>query len=146
MGRYCDKGDFLRRRNILMVITIASGLLMAAMAINLSVPLVVMLVMLLGFLGYPITPIVLSVTAELVPPSLRGSAIGFVMNMGMAAGGISPILAGYLAQHYSLQPVWLAAAAVILCSSFVLLGVRKVPVTTASKAGEPLPQGHLVKH
>lgn len=146
LGRYCDKGDFLRRRRILMAITVASALLMAAMTLTPSVPLVVLLVMLLGFLGYPITPIVLSVTAELVPPSLRGSAIGFVMNMGMAAGGISPIVAGYYAQHYTLQPVWLAAAVVILCSSLVLLGVRKLPVTSTHPAGEPGPRAHLAKH
>ncbi|PLV63873.1 MFS transporter [Erwinia sp. B116] len=146
LGRYCDKGDFVRRRNILMAITAASGVLMAAMALTPSVPLVVVLVMLLGFLGYPVTPIVLSVTAELVPPSLRGSAIGFVMNMGMAAGGISPIVAGYYAQTYTLQPVWLAAAGVILCSSVVLFGVRKLPVGSATAAADALPRGHLAKH
>ena len=141
LGRYCDKGDFLRRRNILMIITVISGSLMAVMVINLSVPLVILLVILLGFLGYPITPIVLSITAELVPAFLRGSAIGFVMNMGMAAGGISPIVAGYFAQTYTLQPVWLAAAAVIICSSFVLLGVRKHPVTFAKTLQTPCRKG-----
>ncbi|WP_082672331.1 MFS transporter [Type-D symbiont of Plautia stali] len=146
LGRYCDKGDFKRRRTLLMSITFVSGLVMAAMSFNLSVPLVIVLVLMLGFLGYPITPIVLSLTAELVPPSLRGSAIGFVMNMGMAAGGISPIVAGYYAQHYSLQPVWLAAALVIVCSSVVLLGVRRMPVTTAKNAQGAMPSGHLAKH
>ncbi|MBS0969424.1 hypothetical protein CYR40_07900 [Chimaeribacter arupi] len=145
LGRYCDKGDFLRRRTILMAITVVSALLMAAMVLTLSVPVVIMLVMLLGFLGYPITPIVLSITAELVPPSLRGSAIGFVMNMGMAAGGISPIIAGYFAQHYTLQPVWLAAALVILVSSLVLFGVRKLPVATPHPA-ERDPRAHLARH
>jgi len=145
LGRYCDKGDFLRRRTILMAVTVVSALLMAAMVLTLSVPVVIVLVMLLGFLGYPITPIVLSVTAELVPPSLRGSAIGFVMNMGMAAGGISPIVAGYFAQHYTLQPVWLAAALVILCSSLVLFGVRKLPVATPHPA-ERDPRAPLARH
>ncbi|MBK0091109.1 MFS transporter [Erwinia sp. S59] len=146
LGRYCDKGDFKRRRTILMGITFISGLVMAAMAINLSVPLVIVLVLILGFLGYPITPIVLSLTAELVPPSLRGSAIGFVMNMGMAAGGISPIVAGYYAQHYSLQPVWLVAACVIICSSVVLLGVRRLPIGSHSSSQNVMPSGHLAKH
>ncbi|ORM66595.1 MFS transporter [Pantoea rwandensis] len=146
LGRYCDKGDFKRRRTLLMSITFVSGLVMAAMALNLSVPLVIVLVLILGFLGYPITPIVLSLTAELVPPSLRGSAIGFVMNMGMAAGGISPIVAGYYAQHYTLQPVWLAASLVILCSSVVLLGVRRLPVATSKNAQDVMPSGHLAKH
>ena len=146
LGRYCDKGDFNRRRTILMTITFISGLVMAAMAFNLSVPLVIVLVLLLGFLGYPITPIVLSLTAELVPPSLRGSAIGFVMNMGMAAGGISPIVAGYYAQHYTLQPVWLVAACVIICSSVVLLGVRRLPIGSHNSSQNVMPSGHLAKH
>ena len=146
LGRYCDKGDFNRRRTILMTITFISGLVMAAMAFNLSVPLVIVLVLLLGFLGYPITPIVLSLTAELVPPSLRGSAIGFVMNMGMAAGGISPIVAGYYAQHYTLQPVWLVAACVIICSSVVLLGVRRLPIGSHNRSQNVMPSGHLAKH
>ncbi|HAU5563769.1 TPA: MFS transporter [Serratia fonticola] len=146
LGRYCDKGDFKRRRTILMAITFISGLVMAAMAINLSVPLVIVLVLILGFLGYPITPIVLSLTAELVPPSLRGSAIGFVMNMGMAAGGISPIVAGYYAQHYTLQPVWLVAACVIICSSVVLLGVRRLPIGSHNSSQNVMPSGHLAKH
>jgi MFS transporter, ACS family, hexuronate transporter len=146
LGRYCDKGDFKRRRTILMTITFISGLVMAAMAFNLSVPLVIVLVLILGFLGYPITPIVLSLTAELVPPSLRGSAIGFVMNMGMAAGGISPIVAGYYAQHYTLQPVWLVAACVIICSSLVLLGVRRLPIGSHNSSQNVMPSGHLAKH
>ena len=146
LGRYCDKGDFNRRRTILMTMTFISGLVMAAMAFNLSVPLVIVLVLILGFLGYPITPIVLSLTAELVPPSLRGSAIGFVMNMGMAAGGISPIVAGYYAQHYTLQPVWLVAACVIICSSLVLLGVRRLPIGSHNSSQNVMPSGHLAKH
>lgn len=146
LGRYCDKGDFKRRRTILMTITFISGVVMAAMAFNLSVPLVIVLVLILGFLGYPITPIVLSLTAELVPPSLRGSAIGFVMNMGMAAGGISPIVAGYYAQHYTLQPVWLVAACVIICSSVVLLGVRRLPIGSHNSSQNVMPSGHLAKH
>ena len=147
LGRYCDKGDFARRRKILMGITIASGILMSAMVLNLSTPLVIVLVMLLGFLGYPITPLVLSFTAELVPPSLRGSAIGFVMNAGMAAGGISPIVAGYFAQSYTLQPVWLVAGIVIIFSSLILLGVKKLPITAANSTEiAPADAGYLMKH
>ncbi|EIC82188.1 MFS transporter [Serratia sp. M24T3] len=137
LGRYCDKGDFARRRKILMCITLASGLLMSCMVLDLATPVIIILVMLLGFLGYPITPLVLSFTAELVPPSLRGSAIGFVMNAGMAVGGISPIVAGYFAQNYTLQPVWLVAGIVIICSSLILLGVQKLPMTVTNESEIP---------
>jgi ACS family hexuronate transporter-like MFS transporter len=127
LGRICDGGDFSRKRSILIGITIASSLLMAAMVLQLPVFAVVILVMLLGLLGYPVTPLVLSFTAELVPPQLRGSAIGFVMNVGMTAGGISPVLAGYFADKYSMSAVWFVAACVMVVSSVLLLGVRKAP-------------------
>ena len=127
LGRFCDGGDFSRKRNILIAITVASSLLMAAMVLQLPVFAVVILVLLLGLLGYPVTPLVLSFTAELVPPQLRGSAIGFVMNVGMTAGGISPVLAGYFADKYSMSAVWFVAACVMVVSSVLLLGVRKAP-------------------
>ncbi|MGK9173110.1 MFS transporter [Yokenella regensburgei] len=127
LGRICDGGDFSRKRSILIGITVASSLLMAAMVLQLPVFAVVILVLLLGLLGYPVTPLVLSFTAELVPPQLRGSAIGFVMNVGMTAGGISPVLAGYFADKYSMSAVWFVAACVMVVSSVLLLGVRKAP-------------------
>ncbi|WP_437890477.1 MFS transporter [Phytobacter sp. V91] len=127
LGRICDGGDFSRKRGILIGITVASSLLMAAMVLQLPVFAVVILVMLLGLLGYSVTPLVLSFTAELVPPQLRGSAIGFVMNVGMTAGGISPVLAGYFADKYSMSAVWFVAACVMVVSSVLLLGVRKAP-------------------
>lgn len=126
LGRFCDGGDFSRKRAVLIGVTLVSSLLMAAMVLQLPVFAVVILVLLLGLLGYPITPLVLSFTAELVPPQLRGSAIGFVMNVGMTAGGISPVLAGYFADKYSMSTVWFVAACVMIVSSVLLLGVRKV--------------------
>ncbi|WP_318370121.1 MFS transporter [Enterobacter sp.] len=125
LGRYCDKGDFARKRRVLIGVTLLSSLLMAAMVMQLPVFVVIVLVLFLGLLGYPITPLVLSFTAELVPEQLRGSAIGLVMNIGMTAGGISPVLAGYFADKYSMSTVWFVAACVMLVSSVLLLGVRK---------------------
>ena len=137
LGRYCDGGDFTRKRKVLIGVTLLSSLLMAAMVMDLPVFAVVMLVLLLGLLGYPITPMVLSFTSELVPPQLRGAAIGLVMNIGMTAGGISPVLAGYFADRYSMSTVWFFAACVMLVSSVLLLGVRKStqPVTQRRVAG-----------
>lgn len=148
LGRYCDKGNFARKRWILMAITVLSGLLMASLVIDLPIYAVVVLVMLLGFIGYPITPLVLSFTAELVPVSIRGAAIGFVMNIGMIAGGISPVLAGYLAERYDMPPVWLFAAGLMALSSLLLLRVHKVEITTTqsdlSGAGAVTDTTHLV--
>jgi predicted MFS family arabinose efflux permease len=49
------------------------------------------------------------------------------MNVGMTAGGISPVLAGYFADKYSMSAVWFVAACVMVVSSVLLLGVRKAP-------------------
>ncbi|WP_312228840.1 MFS transporter [Pseudescherichia sp.] len=137
LGRYCDGGDFTRKRKVLIAVTLLSSLLMAAMVMDLPVFAVVILVLFLGLLGYPITPMVLSFTSELVPPQLRGAAIGLVMNIGMTAGGISPVLAGYFADRYSMSTVWFFAACIMLVSSVLLLGVRKStqPVTHRRVAG-----------
>lgn len=134
IGRLCDKGNFNRKRAILIGITLLSSLLMAAMVLNMPVYAVIVVILLLGFLGYPVTPLVISFTAELVPQELRGSAIGFVMNIGMAAGGISPVLAGYFADIYSLSTVWWVAACVMVFSSMMLLGVQKSPAVYSSPA------------
>lgn len=141
LGRYCDRGNFNRKRWVLISITLLSGVLMAALVADLPIPAVVVLVMLLGFIGYPITPLVLAFTSELVPASIRGAAIGFVMNVGMTAGGISPVLAGYLAERYTLSPVWLFSACLMASSSLLLLRVRKVEVTI----DEPMVSGELTK-
>ncbi|WP_172677679.1 MFS transporter [Yersinia alsatica] len=141
LGRYCDRGNFNRKRWVLISITLLSGVLMAALVADLPIPAVVVLVMLLGFIGYPITPLVLAFTSELVPASIRGAAIGFVMNVGMTAGGISPVLAGYLAERYTLSPVWLFSACLMASSSLLLLRVRKVEVTI----DEPVVSGELTK-
>ncbi|CNH51604.1 sugar transporter [Yersinia massiliensis] len=141
LGRYCDRGNFDRKRWVLISITLLSGVLMAALVSDLPIPAVVVLVMLLGFIGYPITPLVLAFTSELVPASIRGAAIGFVMNVGMTAGGISPVLAGYLAERYTLSPVWLFSACLMASSSLLLLWVRKIEVAT----DEPVISGELTK-
>lgn len=128
LGRYCDKGNFSRKRWVLIGITVASGLLMASLIVQLPIYVVVVLVMLLGFIGYPITPLVISFTSELVPVSIRGAAIGFVMNIGMIAGGISPVLAGYLSDRYDMPVVWFFAACLMALSSLLLLRVNKIEV------------------
>ncbi|MEC5341976.1 MFS transporter [Brenneria populi] len=134
LGRYCDKGNFSRKRWILIGITAVSGLLMASLVIPLPISAVVVLVMLLGFIGYPITPLVISFTSELVPVSIRGAAIGFVMNIGMIAGGISPVLAGYLSDRYDMPSVWFFAACLMALSSLLLLRVNKIEAGSANAA------------
>ncbi|WP_409158449.1 MFS transporter [Pectobacterium sp. B2J-2] len=135
LGRYCDNGDFSRKRAVLLGITLLSGGLMASMVLHLPVFVVVVLVLLLGLLGYPVTPLVISFTAELVPIQLRGAAIGFVMNIGMIAGGISPVLAGYFADRYDLSIVWFTAACVMVASSILILGLKKYDMSPLTSSG-----------
>lgn len=126
IGRWCDKGNFSRKRATLIAVTLMSAMAMAALAINLPMACVVIAILLLGLFGYPVTPMVLSFTSELVSPSQRGAALGFVTNVGMIAGGISPLLAGYFSQRYTMASVWVFAAIIMGSSFLLLLSIRKV--------------------
>lgn len=126
LGRYCDKVSFEKKRIALVVVTLLSAVAMAALVLNLSTVAVVVVILLLGFLGYPVTPMVLSFTSELIDARHRGAALGFVTNVGMAAGGVSPALAGYFAQQHSMESVWVVAACVMGASSLLLWRVSRV--------------------
>lgn len=129
IARYCDKVCFNKKKLILISVTIISSICMGSIVLNLPTTMISVLVLLLGFFCFPITPMVLSFTSELTPSSIRGAALGLVSNIGMAAGGISPVLAGYFADSYTLKPVWIAASIVMLLSCILLLKVHKIPNT-----------------
>ncbi len=126
MGRYCDAGSLVRQKTLLISITILSGILMCGMVLDLPVWLITVMILLLGFFGYPVTPIILSVTSQLVPREIAGSAIGFVMNVGMIGGAISPVLAGALSVQYGMSAVWIGASVVLTLSSICLFFTGKV--------------------
>ncbi|MCL6633820.1 MAG: MFS transporter [Alicyclobacillus herbarius] len=121
IGRFCDRGTIVRRKQVLVFITLATGVLMALMVAALPVWLLVIVVLLLGFFGYPITPVILTLTSQVVPNRVAGSAIGLVMNVGMLAGAITPALAGFLQEHMAMTHVWMLAALVQLVSCIALL-------------------------
>jgi MFS transporter, ACS family, hexuronate transporter len=125
IGRYCDKGSMQRRNRVLIWITLLSGLLMAALVLDLPIWLTAIVILLLGFFGYPITPVVLAITSQIVSKELTGSAVGFVMNIGMVAGGVSPVLAGVLSDKYGMSGVWLIAAIVMFASCGLLFFTNK---------------------
>ncbi|WAH43188.1 MFS transporter [Alicyclobacillus fastidiosus] len=121
IGRYCDKGAIGRRKVVLVWISILTAVMMALMVVGLPTWLLVIVVLLLGFFGYPITPVVLSIASQVVPEGVAGSAIGFVMNVGMLAGAITPALAGFLQENVAMSTVWILAAVLQLISCLALL-------------------------
>ncbi|EAM8615698.1 MFS transporter [Salmonella enterica subsp. enterica] len=126
IGRVCDRFSFYVKKYILISVTIISGFLMAALIIDTSPAFVTVLILLLGFFGYPITPVVLSFTAELIEKSRRGAAIGFVTNMGMFAGAISPFMVGHYSETYEMKTVWLIASLVMGVSFIFLVPLKKI--------------------
>lgn len=126
LGRYCDAGSLMRQKTVLILTTFLSGLLMAGLALDFPTWMITVMILLLGFFGYPATPIVLAITSQLVPQKIRGSAIGFVMNVGMTGGAISPVAAGVFSGQYGMTNVWLMASAVLALSSFLLFFTGKV--------------------
>ncbi|MCL6598583.1 MAG: MFS transporter [Alicyclobacillus macrosporangiidus] len=142
IGRYCDRGTIQRRKQVLVAITIITAILMALMVAPVPVWLLVLLVLLLGFFGYPITPVILTLTSQVVPKQVAGSAIGFVMNVGMLAGAITPALAGYLQENMAMTTVWVLAALVQLISCAALWFTGRLEGAQArdgaAKAGAPV--------
>ena len=126
IGRYCDLGSLYRRKSVLIFITIISAFLMAAVVLDTPTWLTAVFIFLLGFFGYPITPVVLAVTTHLVPKKITGSALGLVTNVGMIAGGVSPWLLGVLSEYYSMSSIWLVASFVMLISMILLFFIGKL--------------------
>lgn len=126
LGRYCDAGSLFRQKAVLIIITFLSGFLMAGLVLDFPIWMVTVMILLLGFFGYPATPIVIALTSQIVPQNITGSAIGFVMNIGMAGGAISPVLAGIFAGKYGMSNVWMMAAFVLSLSSLLLFFTGKV--------------------
>jgi MFS family permease len=125
LGRYCDKGSLQRLKTVLITMTLLSGLLMAGLVLNIPTWLTAITMLVLGFLGYPLTPILLSVVSQIVPKSITGSAIGFVMNFGMLGGAVSPLLLGVLTGRYGMSSLWFYAAVVLGMSSLCLFAASK---------------------
>ncbi|WEG14831.1 MFS transporter [Pullulanibacillus sp. KACC 23026] len=120
LGVLCDKGNLSRKKSILLWITFVSGILMALLALSLPTWLTIILIFALGFFGYPITPVILSITSQVVPKEMVGTATGPVMNIGMIAGGVSPVLAGAFSDKYGMTQVWWIAGIVMIISCVFL--------------------------
>ncbi|MFC7395086.1 MFS transporter [Scopulibacillus cellulosilyticus] len=133
IGKYCDLGSLQRKMVVLISITVLSGLLMAAIVLDMPTWLITICIFLLGFFGYPITPVVLAVTSNLVPKQIAGSALGFVTNVGMAAGAISPVVLGVLSEHYQMSGIWFVAAIVMMASIVLLFFTGKVETSMIDK-------------
>jgi predicted MFS family arabinose efflux permease len=125
IGRYCDKGSLQRPKTALIVMTLVSSLLMAGLVLTLPTWLTAITMLALGFFGYPLTPILLSVVSQIVPKSITGSSIGFVMNFGMLGGAVSPVALGVLTGRYGMSAIWFWAAIVLGMSSLCLFGANK---------------------
>ncbi|WP_206922092.1 MFS transporter [Alicyclobacillus suci] len=126
IGRYCDRGTIARRKVVLVWITILTAVMMALMVVGIPTWLLVVVVLLLGFFGYPITPVVLAITSQAVAKRVAGSAIGFVMNVGMLAGAITPAIAGFLQENLPISTVWVLAALLQLISCLALCFTGKL--------------------
>jgi MFS transporter, ACS family, hexuronate transporter len=126
IGRYCDFGTLNRRKSVLVGITVLTGILMAALVMDIPTWLMAVDIFLIGFFGYPITPVVLALTSQMVPKSITGSALGLVTNIGMAAGAISPLLLGVFSETYSMSSIWLVASVVMVLSFLLLFGMERI--------------------
>ncbi len=85
------------------------------------------------------------VATEAVPAQLTSSAIGIASGTGeIFGGGIGPMIAGYIAQHYGIQNVVVFSLAglllgVVISAAFIETAPRRTAVLRKAKAKERQP-------
>ncbi len=75
-----------------------------------------------------------AIAAELFPTSVRGTAMGFVYNLGRASSALAPYTYGRLSQSYGLGATFLITSAAFLLAAVIALALEET-------RGKPLPQG-----
>jgi len=98
--------------------------------------------MFLGWMGMGIFPLFMGVVpAETLGRARAATAMGLVVALGELTGGVfGPVIAGSLADSYSLDvPMWIQAG-LALASGAIALGLRETnPRLTAGKAKQEVP-------
>jgi MFS family permease len=84
---------------------------------------------LVGFFGTGYYSGFIVITSELFPTSLRGSAMGFVYNIGRVTGAAAPILIGRVSEHAGLSYALCISSAAFLVAALIATALRLPPHT-----------------
>ena len=82
------------------------------------------LLAMLGFFLYSDQPILTAAVLDMVDPESQGSALGILSFERIAMGGVSPIFAGLIYEHWGMDWVFVYAAALLIAAAALLMTVR----------------------
>ena len=77
-----------------------------------------------GLFFYPMMAIFLASAADLAPSDVQSTTVSLVFGVATLVGSFAPLVAGYLADEYSLRATFYFCAALVLAASFVALVTR----------------------
>jgi MFS family permease len=72
------------------------------------------------------------IASELFPTALRGSAMGFVYNIGRVLSAAAPYLIGHISEHAGLNYGLCITSAAFLVAALIAAGLRLPPLRTTS--------------
>ncbi|HEY3989180.1 MAG TPA: MFS transporter [Acidobacteriaceae bacterium] len=87
---------------------------------------------LVGFFGTGYFSGFVVIASELFPTSLRGSAMGFVYNIGRVASAAAPYLIGHVSEHAGINYALCITSAAFLLAALIATGLRLPPQNAAA--------------
>ena len=108
------------------------------------------LIALLGLFLYSDQPILTAAALDMVEPESQGSMLGILSFERIALGGLSPIFAGLIYDHWGMDYVFYYAAGLLVASATLLmtvkLGGREKFVRDGQGHGHDHGHGHEDEH
>ena len=111
--------------------TSTSVLLVILMALQVEW-LFVLVLALVGFFLYSMTPVLNAWALDIAPPELGGTSIGILFAAQSLLGGIAPVVGGAIADSYGLPATFYFIAATVLAANLVVLAIRDEPTLPKS--------------
>ncbi|HYU18267.1 MAG TPA: MFS transporter [Chloroflexota bacterium] len=110
--------------------------IVAAGMLSTSVMLIVMMVLnvewlfvlvlaLVGFFLYSISPVLNAWALDMAPPDLGGTSIGILFGAQALLGALAPVVGGALADAYGLKAAFYFIAASILAANLLVLAIKE---------------------
>ena len=112
-----------RRPMVAAGMTSTSVMLVALIALRVEW-LFVLVLALVGFFLYSMTPVLNAWALDVAPPELGGTSIGILFATQSLLGGVAPVLGGAIADAYGLQASFYFIAATVLAANLLVLAVR----------------------
>jgi MFS family permease len=124
--------DRFSRKYTYMGYLLIAALLVPAFAFVRDPNMLLLIGPLVGFFGTGYFSGFSVIASELFPTALRGSAMGFVYNIGRVLSAAAPYLIGHISEHAGLNYGLCITSAAFLVAALIAAGLRLPPLRTTS--------------